>query len=245
MIWISGPPRSGTTMLNLMLSGRSYLPECTALTEFIRLYSLWKSDSDPRYKTFMGECKALTCSFSDIMSVCLRRMPNTAILKDPNLCLYIREWGELFPDDRMVIIIRDPRDVVSSMLTVLRKTNPSADVNQAIDVVAPHFFQIEKDVEAANNILVVRYEDVALGRQDVLNSVKSFTGVTLSSNYESAYEFDRDDSFITGLFGKPVSDERIGVHKALLNESELNRVYEIFCGIIDRRFKNTAARAVE
>ena len=231
-------------MLTLMLSGRSYLPECTALTEFIRLYSLWKIDKDPRYKTFMGEGKALTGNFSDIISVCLRHLPNTAILKDPNLCLYIREWRELFPHDRMIIIIRDPRDVVSSMLTVLRRTNPSADVNQAIDVVAPHFFQIEKDVETANNIVVVRYEDVALGRQDVLTFVRSFTGVNLSTNYESAYEFDRNDSFITRLFGKPVSDERIGAHKALLNESELNKVCEIFCGIIERRFKN-APRAVE
>ena len=137
MLWISGPPRSGTTMLNFMLAGRRYLPECTIITRFIDLYALCKNESDPRYKTFMGEGAALKRDFENIINTSLRDTPKDAVLKDPYLCLYFQEWRDLFPNEPMIVIIRNPLDAVTSMLGVLRRTNANAEVTRAIDPKAP------------------------------------------------------------------------------------------------------------
>src|SRR5579871_6045341 len=185
MLWISGPPRSGTTMMNLILSGPDYAPECTIVTEFIRLYSICKNDPDPRYQMYMGSGAVLRSSFVETLKIATRQLPDTAVLKDPNICLYTNEWRDLFPQDRMVVVIRDPRDVVSSMLTVLRRKNPNADVSSAIEAVAPHFFQIEKCAVGVRDIFVIRYEDVVLGAKQALTALTSFVGHELALTYES------------------------------------------------------------
>ena len=178
MIWISGPPRSGTTMLNLMISGDKYLPECTIITEFLRLYSLCKNDPDPRYKTFMGGDGVLEKTFAEILKFAMRGVAKDAVLKDPNLCLYLPEWQEFFPQDRMVIIIRDPRDAVGSMLAVLRRTNADATVRQAIDVVAPHFFQIEKTFGVTDNVLTFDMRTLSIKTQESWRHCRNLSDMT-------------------------------------------------------------------
>ena len=227
-------------MLNVIMSGQNYFPECTIVTEFLRLYSVCKNDPDPRYKVYMGSGHELKSNFAEILNSSVRRLADTIILKDPNLCLYIPEWQEFFPRDRMVLTIRDPRDVVASMLAVLRKTNPRADVRQAIDIVAPHFFEIEKVAGGIDNLLVVRYEDIVRKRGNTLDLLRTFTERELNLMPDLEDRFDKQNPFHTDLFGRTLSEERIGAFREALTEDEIETVWSIFCGIIDRRFRSRA-----
>lgn len=237
MIWISGPPRSGTTMLNIIVSGQEYLHECTIVTEFIRLYSICRNDPDPRYKVYMGSGHELMSNFREILKTSLRRLADTAVLKDPNLCLYLREWQEFFPRDRMIVAIRDPRDVVASMLAVLRKSKPLAEVHQAIGVVAPHFFEIEKVAESIENLLVVRYEDIVSKEEDTLNVLREFTGRELTFVPGLEDRFDQQNPFHTELFGCELSKKQIGSFRYRLTKDEIETVERLFWNILAKRFK--------
>lgn len=223
-------------MLNFAIAGDRYLPECTIITEFVRLYSVCVNDTDRRFKAFFGERAAAKEKFSAILKTALSGTPDDAVLKDPNLCLYLNEWRELFPNDRAVIIIRDPRDVVSSMLQVLRKTNPGAKVRQAIDAVAPHFFEIDRADLQTDKILTVRYEDIVSSKRGTINVLSGFLGRPLSTMHQSSYKFDQSDPFFSNLYGKPVVSERIGCYKTQLTQVELREVVNVYSGIISRYF---------
>ncbi len=236
MLWISGPPRSGTTMLNVMLSGDGYLPECSIITEFVKLYHTCKYDNDQRYKTFLGENNQLKENFSAILNISLKETPKYAVLKDPNLCLYLDDWRELFPDDRMVMIVRDPRDVVGSMLQVLRRTKPRASVRKAMRAVAPHLLAIGRASQTDDKLLIVRYEDVVAQKHETISLLSKFTGIDLAQRRESAYQFDNANPFYSELYGKRVTDERVGAYAAQLSTAEECAVLYRFSDFLDRYF---------
>lgn len=236
MIWISGPPRSGTTMLNFIVAGDEYLPECTIITELVRLYSVCMNDDDQRFKTFMGEGDELKKKFSAILRTALSGIPENAVLKDPNICLYLSAWRELFPADRMIIIIRDPRDTVSSMLQVLRKTNQKATVRQAIEVVAPHYFEVDRAALRTEKLIMVRYEDVSSLDTGTMRLLSEFVNRQLSTAREITYNFNSNDPFYSPLYGKPVVNEQVGSYKTRLTQAETREIMDVFSGIISRFF---------
>ena len=239
MIWISGPPRSGTTMVNVLIAGEAYLPECTIVTQLIKLYAISKTDSDPRFRAFMGEGDSLTQNFRDLIDVSLRGLPDDAVLKDPYLTLHLKEWRDLFRDDRMIVVVRDPRDVVGSMLTVLRKEKPRANVAEAVDFIAPFYSEIDKVRRTAMpNLLFFRYEDLVGRAPDEVRKLGEFVGRDLSVSEE---DFSRRQSlsqrYVQPLplefYGRPVTDERIGAYADVLTDAEIKVVADRFADALD------------
>jgi hypothetical protein len=226
-------------MVNVLIAGESYLPECTVVTQLIKLYAISKTDSDPRFRAFMGEGDDLAKNFRDMIDVSLRRLPHDAVLKDPYLTLNLKDWRDLFKEDRMIVVVRDPRDVVSSMLTVLRKERAKANVAEAVDFIAPFYSEIEKIRRTAMpNLLFVRYEDLVGRAPDAMKKLSDFVGRDLNvsgeeSSVDSPYLKDTSNPYHSKLYGRPVTDERIGAYADTLTEGELKVVQDKLADALD------------
>jgi Sulfotransferase family len=237
MIWLSGPPRSGTTMLSLMLAGGGYLPECTAITEIFRLYQYFAANPDPRYRAILGEPPKMRDKFRRVMDILLEGLPSSAVLKDPNLCLYLNSLAELRTHARVIIVIRDPREVIASFMEVRRKQGAGTTVAEAINVVMPHYIAIEQTSAIPGlEALIIKYADVVVRDPDTIRRIESFAGKPVSLDAESGYAFDRSDAFISDLYGKPVSGTRLGAYAGQLTVHEISEVENAFAGIIARNF---------
>jgi hypothetical protein len=244
MIWISGPPRSGTTMLNLMISGDAYLPECTIVTQLIKLYAISKNAKDSRFRVFMGDGPDLTRNFRDLVAVSLRSVPRDAVLKDPYLTMHLREWRDLFQDERMIVMLRDPRDVVSSMLVVLRKTERRAKVEEAVDFIAPFYAEIEKvHRRPIADILFVRYEDIVAHAPAEMSKLSQFVGRELraspsGASLKRADFMDASNPYHSDLSGRAVTDERIGAYATTMTEEEVKLVGDRFADTLDLWYRD-------
>ena len=52
-IFIVGPPRSGTTLVNLLIAGENFLPECTFISTLLRIFDeMLKYSDDKRFNYF-------------------------------------------------------------------------------------------------------------------------------------------------------------------------------------------------
>ena len=58
----------------------------------------------------------------DIVSIInYKKNATKLILKDPQLVLYLNDLENVFPDHKLIIIIRDPHDVLASLKNVLKR----------------------------------------------------------------------------------------------------------------------------
>jgi hypothetical protein len=131
IIWIFGYPRSGTSWLASMVAG---LPRCEWWEEplvgalFGDFYESRNGDSRgdhfilaPRHrKLWIQTIRAM------VLEGAVARFPALSpdgflVIKEPHGCMGARFLAEALPESRMVLLVRDPRDVVSSNLDSQRE----------------------------------------------------------------------------------------------------------------------------
>ena len=66
------------------------------------------------------------------------------VLKDPGLALYLDEIESLFPPYKLIVLVRDPRDVIASMKNVSIKKEESFDIKKTADEIFIYYFKIGK-----------------------------------------------------------------------------------------------------
>lgn len=126
-IFIGGAPRSGTTLVRAVLDAHPEIacgPELRAVPALARLYrdtaiamapvlsAHYEFSPDDMKETF----RRLIVSFLE--PVHARSGKRLIAEKTPANALYFAELHQLFPESRFVHVIRDPRDVVASLLTM-------------------------------------------------------------------------------------------------------------------------------
>ncbi|MFV9644285.1 MAG: sulfotransferase [Desulfobacterales bacterium] len=136
LIVICGHPRSGTTWLNRELFKSpnffSFLLECTLITQQIELYSRTLHYCElQRFHAYFSNQQNLLYYYRinitklvDQVAILNKRTNySTLVLKDPYLCLYLNDIKDV-PPHKLIILIRDLRDVLASMkIATLKKTN--------------------------------------------------------------------------------------------------------------------------
>jgi hypothetical protein len=126
LIFIMGSPRSGTTWLHGMLAEHPLvagLGETYLFTDYVEAL---RKAYERRWRPYVGLDKVLS---AEGFRVCVRRFAETALNgvavehpgarvlleKTPGNALVWREIRALFPEALLVHVLRDPRDVVSSL----------------------------------------------------------------------------------------------------------------------------------
>jgi Sulfotransferase family len=200
MIWIFGTGRTGSTWLAAMMEE----PEGHDVWFEPRVGTVF----DPqRFQRYGGKHFILASQYKDVWLRSIRNfILDGANARFPELAggyLAVKEPGgsvgaglimEALPESGMVLLIRDPRDVVASWLDATRKggwqtrrrgeggrraeslaeTNPNAFVRRHADAYLQHVGSARRAYEAhEGRKVVVRYEDL---RADTLGTMKRMYG---------------------------------------------------------------------
>lgn len=248
---VAGPPRSGTTWLHRELckseSAYGFLPECTLLTQQVSLYSRTRRYCDAhRFAAYFGSKAALDEFYRDTVAKMLDLVMRlkegaescTLILKDPELSHVLCDLGDVMPAHQLVVLIRDPRDVIASFKRVtLRKQEPW-DIEASIKTAYSYYHGIHlyrKEAEA--NACFVRYEDLIAHGLDDLRNFLELPGPLASEDDTKVLQdvmshLDKDDPFFSDLYLKPTTSDAIGAYRATLSRDEISQVERVFSGVL-------------
>jgi hypothetical protein len=124
-IFVGGAPRSGTTLARAILDAHPDIacgPELRAFPALARLYRDTAATMSATYSMhFAFDDAALREAFRTLIVSFLRPLHERSGKKEiaektPANALYFSPLFELFPRSRFVHVVRDPRDVVASLL---------------------------------------------------------------------------------------------------------------------------------
>lgn len=246
-ILVSGPPRSGTTMLQHILCGPHTalkLPECSFITRAIEHYSNIVRYSDAqRFDAYFGSRERAREIYSNIIKILLSYAEQTynpanktLILKDPELSLFLHYATELFPPTtRVVLSIRNPLAVIASIKQVTKRSGKNFDLLEASRQIFTYYYEIWqfKASNETKNVMFVKYEEIASRRQETLEELRDFCGYELNLQGDRTTTYDPSDPFYSPLSGKPVTDEAVAEWQRILNSKEINSILKDFAGVME------------
>ena len=247
LIVVCGPPRSGTTWLNRQLcnlpTSFPFLPECSLITEQIDLYKRMLSYESTRFQAYFSNRENLLGFYRDNVARLLDQVARfsqksdakTLVIKDPLLCLYFEHIKDIFPPHKLVVIVRDPRDVLASMKNVFARKGQKWKVRASASELLTYFSLIEDYQRRADkDCIFVRYEDLVAGKttklQDFLQ--KKIDNVAVSQIDVSTLkkQIDSSDPYYSELYLQPTTKEKIGSYAKILSTVEIAYIEDVFAG---------------
>lgn len=245
--FVVGPPRSGTTLLaGLLCTANTYplLPECSFLTNAIRQHTNIRLFSDQaRREAYFRNEAALDALFGafirGLVSNAIEPFPRRRhlVLKDPELTAFAQELPRFFTNPiRTICIVRDPRDVVTSLRRVAQQQSPNPTPEETVNAAFDYYFkvhQLAQSPDPRNRIMIVRYEDIATGHTETFAELDKFVGYSVSRTGfgEVAYEFDRTDPTFSPLYGGVTRSDRIGIFREL-SADVISNIQVVFSGVM-------------
>lgn len=217
-IFITGIPRSGTTMLNLLLCQgdcHRFFPECNLITNIFEIAERRRYVDDGRYSAYIGDeisAQALYSRFVRIYSDHLLRdepFRRYLCLKDPYMLNSIDSVLKFFPTSPVFVMYRHPLQVVSSLKTVIEKRGTDFDLETTCEGLRKSLATIYRIAQENHpNVFVIDYDDFL---SDVDGSVKILSkllGYDIA-NLPSHVEFDPGNPFYSNLYGNKITSDNI------------------------------------
>lgn len=201
LIFLVSQPRSGSTLLQLMLSGSSEI--ATTTEPWIALHPIFALRDgviDTKYGAniakaalleFLKESGVGTDFYNKQISTLLLALYNQAIRhqgkryfldKTPRYYNIIDDLHELFPKAKFIILLRNPLAVLNSILKTWVKDDYSVLVNNVDDLmIAPH--KLVKFLTEHPEICTrVKYEELVTNPEAVIKGICLFLGIEFSEN---------------------------------------------------------------
>ena len=265
-VFLTGPPRSGTTLLQLLLSSHSRFssaPETHYFTYVLEPIDSWLTEKlSPEKLDIIFErlsAKPMIQLDTEFRKLILQKASNNGIStasllnelmeylsgassenkirwieKTPRHALYLRQILEIYPHAKIITIIRDPRDVVSSQ-SPFGKFKFKFQLRRYRLARAERWNVIIKsvmDLMPKENILLIRYEDIIESPDLSLKKILEFLEeeyephllTTFSNNYEKVVRSEEDSHKNLCSIGKIVDRRniwktRMGKFEAVLVET--------------------------
>jgi hypothetical protein len=193
LIFVGGSPRSGTTLVQRILDCHPEIyggPEFDFVPRIVDLFqNMRDSVRSGRIDAFLDE-KSVVHSFRSLLAALLSpklQAEGVSYLseKTPSNVLAFAWLEECVPEAKKILVVRDPRDVVSSMLDVgqrqkRRRGSASGFVRDAVAAVDYMNLCLKAGAalaETSANCLVVYYEDMVSDPLAAGNRMYRFIGV--------------------------------------------------------------------
>ncbi len=248
LIFVGGSPRSGTTLVQRMLDCHPEIyggPEFDFVPPIVDLFRAMRmSIRSGRIDAILDE-KALVHAFRSLLvALLLPKLQAEGVShlseKTPSNVLAFEWLEECAPETKKILIIRDPRDVVSSMLEVGRRQRHRQgraagfvrDTLAAVDYMNQCLKAGTALAETSTNCLVIYYEDVISDPLTVANRMYRFIGVHEMDRLDlenEQFEAPRNrESWIDwatpGTIGGGVEKDRVGVAEQQLKRGDLDYI---------------------
>lgn len=253
LIILCGPPRSGTTWLSRELCNAPtafpFLPECTFLTQQVELYHRTRHYSDRQRVEayFASEQNVLDyfrANIAKLIDQAARFNPKadarTLVLKDPGICFYLMDLNDVLPPHKLVVLVRDPRDVLASMKNVMAKKQQRWDISSATEELLNYYYQISNHRQRVEkDCIFVRYEDIVVGQSAVLQDFLKLPFATVAASGDGIAtvreRLDSSDPFFSELYLRPTTAAKVGSYAKILTSKEIRHI-ETACAAIIRQW---------
>jgi hypothetical protein len=221
LVVVSGPAHSGTTILAQTVGN---LSDCELIN----------------YETgfFLGSGNGVK-----ILPRLVRSKKKWVIEKTPLHLHRIEHVVKLLPDSRHLIIYRDPRDTVASVLMRLE-----GDFEAAVKETLISFHEVLK-VKTLRQVKIVRYEELVTNREETISDICNWLGLTNDLSVldvrNHAVLFGEGSGKLTSGFG--ITDHVLrrrwqvrqlffdgrGRHLSILTQRQLSVIEREFHGVVE------------
>lgn len=246
-IFVGGVPRSGTTLLRVILDTHPNIfcgTELRVVQVLAQLWrNAWESAADPLRESYGVDAEDFRAIFRDLILSFLKPAweksgkPRLAE-KTPSNFLAFAELRALFPDSPLIHIIRDGRDVVTSRierdLALLPDIDPvavaSLRARNWADAMAKRASLIE-DPNFASHYFELRYENLVREPQRELARLFGFLGEPFDADVLSFHTIERildgTEEWSADAVRRPIFAESIGRFRRDLPPKALDAVIAI------------------
>lgn len=249
-IIVGGAMRTGTSLLQNVLStspsANDMMVECQYLTAQLTLYTQWQNQNERGLVDFFDGKDGLKDYTTKLVFEFLKQThlrqgePENLILKHPEMTVFFPLLGQMLPNAKFVVSVRDPKDVVASMLVVAEKQKELGRSSNMLHAgrnmakLTKLFLSFYRGLgnfpkEKTARLQYVKYEDLVLKTDELLPRLGQFTGLDLS-NYDPTAEWKYtrprkyNKAFDTKIRGKGLSDSSIGNYREHLSDKECMEV---------------------
>jgi len=263
--FIGGVNRSGTTLLqSILCSDKTTNPlihEASYLRNVVEAYVFGQQQFDEHnryYFSSVDEMKNFTAQWAKaFLDKTRARYPEAKhlVLKHPPLTSRFPALYELLSsvgeEVHFFIIIRDPRDVVASLLKVGERLraqgNPEgATLPRDMNRLGSYYMMCympalsHQDPEYQRCITMIKYEDLVANPKPVIEVIRRASGLQLEEfdvtsdwqHNEIDYEGmeQEKNAWLSSLWGKKLSNARIGSYKKILTSDEISTLETVCAG---------------
>lgn len=253
--FIGGCPRSGTTLLhNILCSDKTVNPligEAGYLYHLVKAYNSGKLDFDSQSKYYFNDLNELqNFSASSIKQFLERTLQRYApatnlMLKYPLLAEFFPDIYELIDDVKFIVIVRDPRDTIASLIKVgdrLKKLGQERHLTPMFEnrnmeeylLFYKQAYQNSWNYRLGNfqdKIGFIKYEYLVSKTEEALTILRSFTGLKLANfNPASSWQGSKIDyqnlsaaeqPWYSQLYNQGISAAGINNYRQVLTETEI------------------------
>lgn len=257
--FVGGAARSGTTLLNSILchdpTTNPFIAEANYLANILSVYrsgrNLWDFEGESYFDDFEDYSQFSRRWVLEFLEKTRKRYTPAQhlVLKAPELTKYFPELCAWVDDAKFLILLRDPRDAIASLIEVgktLKKTgiNPalvkmleSSDAAQLGEFYNAYYQPCHHcNLEGFwSRVRYVQYEGLVRYPDAALQQLEAFTGLSL-------HQFDRQGTWqrshlnfqdlpadyqpwwSTPLYGKGISAASIGRYRQILTPSQIRDI---------------------
>lgn len=247
-MFIGGPPRSGTTLMQRIMGAHSEVfagPEFDFIpTEIVNLRRKMLAsiqsgriesivdidDLDEAFRSFVGEIfdRRLTHAHKSFFSE-----------KTPANALVFSDLEEVFPDARFIMMVRNPCDIVNSMKVVRDKFISNRErpprfvrsIAASIREINRYYYAGFASCEKSKNVLLVYFEDLVENPLPEVRKVCNHVGLTyendmvrIESKDSSIFKSDDEKWYSHADFNQPIQSAGVVSKRQALSEADISLV---------------------
>lgn len=197
LIFVGGSPRSGTTLVQRMLGAHPDIyggPEFDLMPAISDLFQQHLDLIENGRISRIIDPQQAAEAFRDLLHSLFKHKASEQGVsyiseKSPANCLIFNQLEAIVPGSKKIMVLRDPRDILASMLAVAQRYREAGDpvpktirtAASCAHTIGDHQQQGIQSSEQLDNVLVLHYEDILGDPAQACQTLCDFLGIEYSN----------------------------------------------------------------
>lgn len=260
ILYVIGSPRSGSTLIyNALCSDNKTnppLPESHLVDKIASIYAYQFNRLEIEKDYIFDDEKDIVNYLNKSMKIFFDKIikkynTDTLILKSIVCSPNAHILHHIFPKISFILCVRDPRDIVNSMINIGKRQAENgidAQFTRNIEQLCRRIndsyrilFEKKLSKNFFNSLNIVKYEDFVKNPSDILNKISLDLSLKIKfkkklSTWKRNKEVYRNYhyGYQSKLWNKPISDKNIGAYKKNLTKKEIVKINDLCSNLISR-----------